>query len=50
MERGQRVKTADGNGYIYIIEHDWAGIVLDKNSHRNNKPIYWAKLSELETV
>jgi hypothetical protein len=45
---GQRVSTADGQGYVYSIEHDWAAVVLDKHAGRNNAPIYWAKLSELE--
>lgn len=48
IKRGQRVTTADGQGYVYAIEHDWAAVVLDKHSHRNNAPIYWAKLEELE--
>jgi hypothetical protein len=48
VHAGQRVTTKDGAGYVYVIEHDWAGVVLDKNAHRSNAPIYWAKLTELE--
>ena len=50
MQLGQRVKTVDGEGYIYTLDNDWAGIVLDKHAHKSNAPIYWAKLSELETI
>jgi len=48
VQTGQRVTTKDGPGYVYSIEHDWAAVVLDKHAHRNNAPIYWAKLSELQ--
>lgn len=45
---GQRVQTTDGAGYVYSIEHDWAGVILDRNAGRSNPPIFWAKLEELE--
>jgi hypothetical protein len=48
MKAGQRVTAGSESGYIYVIEHDWAGLVLDKNAHRNNAPIYWARLTELK--
>ena len=48
VQTGQRVTTADGPGYVYSIEHDWAAVVLDKHAGRSNAPIYWAKLTELE--
>lgn len=47
---GQRVKAGEQFGYVYSIEHDWAAVVLDRYAHRNNAPIYWAKLNELEEV
>jgi len=46
---GQRVKVAGDVGYIYAIEHDWAAVILDKDSHRTNAPILWAKFNELES-
>ena len=45
---GNRVTVAGESGYIYSIEHDWAAVVLDKNAHRSNAPICWAKLTELK--
>ena len=49
ITRGQRVQTEAGGGYVYSIENDWAAVTLDKNSHRSNPPVYWAKLAELES-
>jgi hypothetical protein len=45
---GQRVETSDGAGYVYSIEHDWAGVILDRNAGRSNPPIFWVKLEELQ--
>ena len=49
---GDRVKVAGGDelGRIYAIEHDWAAIALDKDAHKNNAPVFWAKFEELERV
>ena len=48
---GDRVKVEGGElGYIYSLERDMAAIVLDVHAHRNNAPIYWARLDELERV
>ena len=44
---GQRVTVAGESGRIYAIEHDWAAIALDKDAHKNNPPIFWAKFDEL---
>jgi hypothetical protein len=45
---GQRVTVDGQSGYIYVIDHAWAGLVLDRNAHKSNAPIFWVKLSELE--
>ena len=45
---GNRVSVDGKAGRIYTIEHDWAAVVLDKNAHRSNAPICWAKLTELK--
>ena len=49
---GQRVKVAGGDeqGSIYAIEHDWAAIALDKDAHKPNPTVFWAKFDELERI
>jgi hypothetical protein len=45
---GQHVKAAGETGRVYCLDHDWAGLILDSNSHKVNPPIFWAKVSELQ--
>lgn len=47
---GEHVRTPDGCGFVNHIEDNtgYAAVILDKNSHRNNPPIFWATLKELE--
>lgn len=47
VEPGQRVSVEGETGRVYALDHDWAAVILDRESHRANPPIFWAKLSEL---
>lgn len=44
---GQRVTVEGEAGRVYALDHEWAAVILDKESHRVNPPIFWAKISEL---
>jgi hypothetical protein len=48
LQAGARVTTPDGPGYVYTLDGEHAGVILDKYAGRNNPPIYWAKPSELQ--